>query len=155
MWINTKGDRFWNCGSEVFSQCNAKDVKWEVPMKISKGSHALKKPSNIYPFLHAGHVVVQYRDFLATDRANEGRWQMIQHVFQERSVLIKVHRYHCIPLGLQPRQVSESRRGVLCRNFKNCQCIYVYAPTTCEFKGDRGSLNSGPPTLSIMKSWWS
>ena len=62
--MNTKGDRFWNCGSEVFSQSNAKDVKCgrclcENIQRLS----CIEKTSNTYPFPHEEHVVVQYRDF--------------------------------------------------------------------------------------------
>lgn len=62
---------------------------------------------------------------------------MIQHMVQGRSVLIKAASVLIKAVLHYDRKLDKSwshGRGI-CRNFKNCHCIYVYAPPTCEFKG--------------------
>ena len=90
--------------------------------------------------------------FEATDRANE-RKVKDDTTCSPRKICIN---QSCIDITVSHKDCNLDKyqshgRGVH-RNFKNCHCIYVYSPPTCEFKGERGSLNSDPPTLSIMKS---
>ena len=139
--MNTKGDRFGNCGSEskgifkVFSKCKAKGIKSgrllceNIQRLLCFEKH--QTPSS--PCRTRG-VGVQ-RFFEATDWADEEEVKD-DTTCGSRKICIN---QSCIDTTIlhydHKLDKSWSHGRGICRNFKNCHCIYVYAPPTCEFKG--------------------
>lgn len=139
--MNTKGDRFGNCGSEskgifkVFSKCKARDVKsgrllWENIQRLP----CIEKHQTPSSPCRTHGIGVQ-RFFEATDWADEEEVKD-DTTYGSRKICIN---QSCIDTTVlhYDRKLDKSwshGRGI-CRNFKNCHCIYVYAPPTCEFKG--------------------
>ncbi|KAM9621915.1 disintegrin and metalloproteinase domain-containing protein 1a-like [Trichechus inunguis] len=148
-YMNTKGDRFGNCGSEskgmfkIFHKCKAKDVKC---------GRLLCENIQKLPRIEKYHTLIQFpmqdswcwgaEFFEAIDRADEGEVKdgtpcgpqkiCINQTCLDTTVL----HYDC--------NLEKCHGRGVCNNFKNCHCAYGYAPPTCEFEGYGGSLDSGP-----------
>ncbi|XP_074061856.1 disintegrin and metalloproteinase domain-containing protein 1-like [Macrotis lagotis] len=148
--MNTKGDRFGNCGSKwqgsvkVFVKCQPKDIMC--------GSLYCENVQRL-PHIKSHHALIQ---FLVEDGwcwgadlhnapdvpngglVKDGTSCGPQKICINQSCLdIKTMlHYNC-------EVIKCHERGV-CNNFKNCHCDFGYDPPTCELPGQGGSLDSGP-----------
>ncbi|XP_027691632.1 disintegrin and metalloproteinase domain-containing protein 1a-like, partial [Vombatus ursinus] len=150
-FMNTKGDRFGNCGSKYpglykhFLKCAEKDAKC--------GKIICEKVLNVpqsrdhHTFIHVMHAET---------------WCWAADLFEETDIPDRAQ----VPTGTRcgPNKIcishvcSDARllklecnpatkchgRGV-CNNLRHCHCDYGYAPPTCETGGHGGSMDSGPP----------
>ncbi|XP_074056867.1 disintegrin and metalloproteinase domain-containing protein 1a-like [Macrotis lagotis] len=149
--MNTKADRFGNCGCEfpdyykVFRKC---------PMKDIKCGRLMCENVQMLPQTKEHHTLIQvpHEDtwcwgadlFVAIEEPDRGEVSNGTVCGQNKICL----NYVCSDASLIRLQCNPATkchgRGV-CNNLKHCHCNSGYAPPTCEAAGNGGSIDSGPP----------
>ncbi|NXT27533.1 ADA20 protein, partial [Syrrhaptes paradoxus] len=147
--VNTRGDRFGNCGIRDnihFIKCSIKNV---LCGRIQ--CENIKK----LPFLQ-NHVTV-----IQTPVGDKKCWGLDYHVgipiadvgavedgtpcgtdmlcINRTCTSVSVLKYDC--------NMTKCRDRGVCNNRKNCHCRYGWAPPYCERAGFGGSIDSGPPSV--------
>ncbi|XP_006894789.1 PREDICTED: disintegrin and metalloproteinase domain-containing protein 1a-like [Elephantulus edwardii] len=149
-YVNTKGDKFGNCGSEskgifkVFRKCEAKDVKC---------GRLLCENIQRLPRVDEHHTLIQFsvegtwcwgaESSKATSKGDEGDVQDGTPCGPQKICINQTCLDTSVLLHSDCNLEKCHGRGV-CNNLKNCHCVYGYSPPTCESEGFGGSLDSGP-----------
>ncbi|XP_008851839.1 disintegrin and metalloproteinase domain-containing protein 25-like [Nannospalax galili] len=154
MEMNTKGDRFGNCGTistESYAQCNVSNILCgrlqcenvnEIPL--------LRDHSTVY-WSHFNDVTCWGTDYHLgmgiTDIGDvkDGTVCGPEHVcIQRKCVRKSTLKSGCLP-------ATCNMNGV-CNNKDHCHCSQGWGPPNCLLRGAGGSVDSGPPPPG--KRWW-
>ncbi|XP_077000472.1 disintegrin and metalloproteinase domain-containing protein 21-like [Tamandua tetradactyla] len=144
--VNTKGDRFGNCGKKdsVYKSCNTSDILCgRIQCENVK----------IVPFLKEHYTVLQTHVNGVTCWGTDYHFGMtipdigdVKDGTECGQKLICIHR-KCVSMSLLKSDCSPqtcNMRGV-CNSKHHCHCHNRWSPPYCLEHGDGGSIDSGPP----------
>lgn len=150
--VNTRGDRFGNCGSRNnirFTKCSVENAL--CGRLQCENVHRLLPLQNHVTVIQtpAGgkkcwgldyHLGVPTSDWGAVE---DGTTCGSNKICIERTCTnISVLNYDC--------NITKCHNRGVCNNLKNCHCKYGWAPPYCEQEGFGGSVDSGPPPSKQM-----
>ncbi|XP_042301106.1 disintegrin and metalloproteinase domain-containing protein 21-like [Sceloporus undulatus] len=144
--MNTRGDRFGNCGiiNETYTKCRAKNVLC-----------GRKQCQRIYDLEFLG----DHQTAIQTVVDNNECWGTDYHFGMDSSDVGAVHDgtpcgtgmicfdHKCENVSLlnYDCDFEKCNQHGICNSNKNCHCDYGWAPPDCIEKGFGGSIDSGPP----------
>ncbi|XP_036898649.1 disintegrin and metalloproteinase domain-containing protein 29 [Sturnira hondurensis] len=144
--INTRGERFGNCGTQNFSyvQCNMSDVLCgriqcenvrEIPLLTDHSTVHWTQYNGINCWGTDYHIGMTIPDI---GEVKDGTECGEEHVcIHKKCVHISHLDSNCSPLFCH-------QRGI-CNNKHHCHCNYLWDPPNCIIIGHGGSIDSGPP----------
>nr|XP_056707592.1 disintegrin and metalloproteinase domain-containing protein 20-like [Euleptes europaea] len=143
--VNTRGDRFGNCGivrSNVYKKCENSNIlcgKIQC-ININEVPDLNERSSVIQTHLNSN---VCWGTAYHSGTADIGAVKDGTHCGSD---MICINR-ECIKVSLLNYDCNQTKchnRGV-CNSLKNCHCNYGWAPPYCLTEGYGGSIDSGPP----------
>ncbi|CAM4611499.1 disintegrin and metalloproteinase domain-containing protein 21-like [Caretta caretta] len=158
--LNTRGDRFGNCGGGEtganYKKCKISDVLCgRIQCKNVEKIPPLKEHSTVVqtPLGHIWCWGIDHHagtDVIDTGAVKDGTFCGNGKICLNRTCAsVPNLNFNC------DAKKKCNGRGV-CTNTKNCHCNYGWAPPDCKFPGYGGSIDSGPvPVSKPMVSIWS
>ncbi|XP_008845387.1 disintegrin and metalloproteinase domain-containing protein 29 [Nannospalax galili] len=144
--MNTKGDRFGNCGIQgvKYIKCDDKDVLCGRIQCENVTTVPNMKSHHTLHFAHINDMTCWGTDYhLGTGLTDIGDVKDGTECGPEHICI----RRHCVHISALDSNCSPefcNKRGI-CNNKHHCHCNYLYDPPNCLTEGFGGSVDSGPP----------
>ncbi|XP_015679002.1 disintegrin and metalloproteinase domain-containing protein 20-like [Protobothrops mucrosquamatus] len=145
--MNTKGDRFGNCGLKYknYKKCKVENILCgRIQCENVKKLPSLEEHSTIIQFsignkqcwgidYHIGSEIMDLGAVKDSTPCGRGRICIHQKCVSVTSLMDDCNVTKC------------HNRGV-CNSRKHCHCDYGWKPPNCQYQGHGGSIDSGPPS---------